>query len=215
MKTVRVLLSDDHQLVRAGIRSLLDGIPDIEVVAEASDGREALKLVGKHLPSIVLMDIAMRGLNGLEAAARIAKKHPAVKVIILSGYANEEYVLRALRSGVVGYLLKDAAVEELYLAINVITRGDTFLSPAISKIVVNGYVSSAKPRLCPAEALTARQREILQLLAEGKNTKEAAFLLNLSAKTVEAHRAQIMHRLSIRDLPGLVRFAIRAGLVSP
>jgi DNA-binding NarL/FixJ family response regulator len=171
--------------------------------------------VRKHLPKIVLMDIAMRGLNGLDAAARIAKNFPSVKVIILSAHSNEEYVLQALRSGASGYLLKDAALEELHLALAAVNRDETFISPAVSRAVINSYLAhtNAVPGLL--ETLTSRQREILQLIAEGKSTKEIAFLLNLSIKTVEAHRSQIMNRLDIHDVSGLVRFAIRAGLVSP
>jgi DNA-binding NarL/FixJ family response regulator len=212
---MRIVLADDHQLVRAGIRSLVEKIPGIEVVAEASDGREASAQVTKYLPDIALMDIAMPNLNGLAAAARIVKNFPEVKVIVLSAYANEEYVLQALRSGVSGYLLKDASLEELQLALKAVGHGETFLSPAVSKAVINSYLGAANVGSGLMETLTPRQREILQLLAEGKSTKETAFLLNLSVKTVEAHRAQIMQRFGIHDLAGLVRFAIRAGLVMP
>jgi DNA-binding NarL/FixJ family response regulator len=212
---MRIVLADDHQLVRAGIRSLVEKIPGIEVVAEASGGREAIAQVTKYLPDIALMDIAMPNLNGLAAAARIVKNFPEVKVIVLSAYANEEYVLQALRSGVSGYLLKDASLEELQLALKAVGHGETFLSPAVSKAVINSYLGAANVGSALMETLTPRQREILQLLAEGKSTKETAFLLNLSVKTVEAHRAQIMQRLGIHDLAGLVRFAIRAGLVMP
>jgi DNA-binding NarL/FixJ family response regulator len=215
MTATRILLADDHRLVRAGIRSLVEKIPGVDVVAEASDGREAIELVRKHLPKIVLMDIAMRGLNGLDAAARIAKNFPSVKVIMLSGYSNEEYVLQALRSGASGYLLKDAALEELRLALAAVGRDETFISPAVSRAVINSYLAHTNAAPSLLETLTSRQREILQLIAEGKSTKEIAFLLNLSIKTVEAHRSQIMNRLDIHDVSGLVRFAIRAGLVSP
>ena len=215
MKTARVLLADDHALVRAGIRSLLEKISGIEVVAEAGDGYEALELTKKHFPNVVLMDIALPGLNGLEALARATKEFPAVKVIILSMHANEEYVLRALRAGACGYLLKDAAVTELELALRAVTRGETYLSPRISKRVIGSYLERLGNERPLREELTPRQREIVQLIAEGKSTKEIAFLLKVSVKTVEAHRAQLMARLDIRDVAGLVRYAMRVGLVPP
>ena len=215
MKTTRVLLTDDHALVRAGIRSLLEKMSGIEVVAEAGDGYEALELTKKHFPNVVLMDIAIPGLNGLEALARATKEFPAVKVIILSMHANEEYVLRALRAGACGYLLKDAAVTELELALRAVTRGETYLSPRISKRVIGSYLERLGNERPLREELTPRQREIVQLIAEGKSTKEIAFLLKVSVKTVEAHRAQLMARLDIRDVAGLVRYAMRVGLVPP
>jgi DNA-binding NarL/FixJ family response regulator len=212
---IRILLADDHTLVRAGIRSLLEKMPAVEVVAEAADGRTALELIRKHSPSLVLMDIAMRELNGLQATERIARQFPAVRVIILSMHANEEYVLQALRSGAAGYLLKDAATVELELAIKAVTRGETYLSPAISKSVIEQYLARLKGGETPPANLTLRQREILQLIAEGRNTKEIASMLGISVKTVEAHRSQVMDRLGIHDVAGLVRYAIRTGLVSP
>lgn len=215
MNRVRILLADDHTLMRAGIRSLLEKIPGVEVVGEAADGREALALVRAHLPNVVLMDIAMSGLNGLEATARVVKEFPQVRVIILSMHANEEYVLQTLRTGASGYLLKDSATAELELAIQAVARGDTYLSPAISKRVIDDYLSRVNGEKSPLDQLTPRQREILQLIAEGKSTKEIAFLLNVSIKTVETHRLQLMDRLGIHDIPGLVRHAMRLGLVPP
>jgi DNA-binding NarL/FixJ family response regulator len=215
MSEIRVLLADDHVLVRAGIRSLLEKIPSVKVVDEANDGREALNLVQTHSPNVVLMDIAMAGLNGLEAAARITKEFPAVKIIILSMHSNEEYVLQALRAGATGYLLKDAATAELRLALQAVTRGETYLSPAISTHVIKTCLDRTGEKQGPLEGLTPRQREILQMIAEGKTTKEIAFLLNLSVKTVETHRAQLMDRLAIHDVPGLVRYAMRVGLITP
>jgi DNA-binding NarL/FixJ family response regulator len=214
MKTIRVILADDHALVRAGIRSLLEKLPSVEVVAEAANGREAIDLIKSGAPDVVLMDIAMSGLNGLEAAARVVKDFPGVKIIILSMHANEEYVMQALRVGVAGYLLKDAATAELELALQAVARGETYLSPGISRRVVDSYLGRVSHKPGPLAHLTARQREILQLVAEGKSTKEIAFILNVSAKTVETHRAQLMDRLDIHDVPGLVRYAIRVGLVS-
>jgi DNA-binding NarL/FixJ family response regulator len=215
MNATRLLLADDHALVRAGIRSLLEKMTGVEVVAEASDGREALELIKKKLPDLVLMDIAMPGLNGLEALARTTKEFTAMKVIILSMHANEEYALQALRAGACGYLLKDGAVAELELALRVVARGETYLSPRISKRVIDGYLERLGNQSAPGGLLTARQREILQLIAEGQSTKEIAFLLGVSVKTVEAHRAQLMLRLGIHDVAGLVRYAMRVGLVPP
>lgn len=214
MNPTRVLLVDDHGLVRAGIRSLLEKMPGVEVVGEASNGREALELVRSESPNLVLMDVAMAELGGLEALPRISKNFPAVKVIMLSAHSNEEYVIRALRSGASGYMLKDAATLELELAINAVAQGKTYLSPSISRTVIDSYLERVGGEEGPLEPLTARQREILQLVAEGKNTKEVAHLLGISVKTVEAHRLQLMARLDIHDVPGLVRYAIRSGLVS-
>ena len=214
MNGTRVLLADDHALVRAGIRALVEKIPDVEVVGEAGTGREALELVRSTLPNIVLMDIAMTDLGGLEALPRITKDFPSVKVIILSAHANEEYVIRALREGASGYMLKDSATTELELAINSVIQDKIYLSPSISRTVIDDYLQRVSGAISPLEQLTSRQREILQLIGEGKNTKQIAFNLEISIKTVESHRLQLMERLRIHDVPGLVRFAIRTGLVS-
>jgi DNA-binding NarL/FixJ family response regulator len=211
----RVLLADDHVLVRAGIRALLDTMDDIEVIGEASDGRAALELVARDQPDVVLMDISMPGLNGLDATAIIARDHPGTRVIILSMHGSEVSVQQALGAGAAGYLLKEAAVAELPLAIKAVMDGKRFISPAVSAIVVDGFLSGREREPGPLRTLTLRQREILQLLAEGRSAKEVAFALRLSVKTVETHRRQIMERLQIFDLAGLVRFAIRSGLVSP
>jgi len=214
MNATRVLLADDHVLVRAGIRALLEKIPDVEVIAEGSTGREALELVRSKLPNVVLMDIAMAELGGLEALPRITKDFPVVRVIILSAHANEEYVIRALREGASGYMLKDSATTELELAINSVIQGKIYLSPSISRTVIDDYLQRVGGPVSPLEQLTPRQREILQLVAEGKNTKEVAYDLGISVKTVESHRLQLMERLNIHDVPGLVRYAVRSGLVS-
>jgi DNA-binding NarL/FixJ family response regulator len=215
MKPIRVLLAEDHALVRAGFRALLHNLPNTQVVAEASDGREALRLIAEHQPDVVLMDIAMPGLNGLEAASRVAREFPCVCVIILSMHANEEYVLQALHAGAVGYLLKDADTTELELALKAVARGEVYLSPAVSKHVVADYIRRTSGEPSPLERLTPRQREVLQLIAEGHTTKEIARTLNVSVKTVDTHRTQLMERLDIHDVTGLVRYAIRMGLVSP
>jgi DNA-binding NarL/FixJ family response regulator len=214
MNLTRVLLADDHALVRAGIRALLEKITNVEVVGEAGTGRAALELVRLKLPNIVLMDIAMTELGGLEALPRITKDFPSVKVIILSAHASEEYVIRALRDGASGYMLKDSATTELELAINSVIQGKIYLSPSISRTVIDDYLQRVGGAISALEQLTSRQREILQLIAEGKNTKEIAAELDISIKTVESHRLQLMDRLDIHDVPGLVRYAIRNGLVS-
>ena len=214
MNAIRVVLADDHALVRAGIRALLEKLPGIEVVGEADNGRQALELIKKSAPNLILLDISMAELGGLEALPRIVKDFPAVKVLVLSGHANEEYVLRALRSGAAGYMLKDAATAELELAIRSVTEDKTYLSPSISRTVINSYLERVGGLISPLEQLTPRQREILQLLAEGRNTKEIASDLDISVKTVESHRLQLMERLNIHDVPGLVRYAVRSGLVS-
>jgi DNA-binding NarL/FixJ family response regulator len=211
-----VLLADDHALVRAGMRSLLRDIAGVEVVGEAADGAEALALAARERPDAVLLDIAMKGMGGLEAAARFRELHPQVKVVILSMHASEEYVLQALRAGAAAYLIKDSATAELELALKSVMRGETYLSPAISRQVVERYVQ----RVGPAGAgvgtpLTPRQRDVLRRIADGRSTKEIAFELGLSVKTVETYRAQVMERLGIRDVPGLVRYAMRTGLIPP
>jgi DNA-binding NarL/FixJ family response regulator len=214
MSALRVALVDDHTLLRAGIRALLEKVPGIEVVGEASNGREALDLIKTELPGLVLMDIAMRELGGLEALALITKQFPSVKVIILSAHANEEFVIRALRSGAAGYMLKDAAAEELGLAMHAIAEGKPYLSSSISRKVIDNYLDRVGGVSPSTKQLTARQSEVLRSIAEGKNTKEIASLLGISVKTVEAHRLQLMGRLGIYDVPGLVKYAIRFGLVS-
>jgi DNA-binding NarL/FixJ family response regulator len=215
MKSLRILLADDHALVRAGIRELVQKIPGTEVVGEASSGRQALELTGSLAPDLVLLDIGMKELNGLEVAARIAHDFPAVKTLILSMHNNEEYVLRALRAGAGGYMLKDSAIAELRLAIESVRAGKTYLSPSISRSAIDSYLNrtSSPGKSTSLDQLTPRQREILQLIAEGRSTKEIAGDLKLSAKTVEAHRAQLMERLDIYDVASLVRYALRVGLI--
>jgi len=213
MKPIRILLADDHALVRAGIRALAQNLAGVEVVAEAVDGREALAAIKTHQPDIVLMDISMAGLNGLEAAARVARDFPNVRVIILSAHSNEEYVCQALRAGAAGYLLKDAGTSELDLAIKAVARGETYLSPTVSKHVIADYLRRTGGETGSLQLLTPRQREILQLIAEGQTTKQIAKTLHISVKTVETHRMQLMERIDIHDVAGLVRFAIRVGLV--
>ncbi len=214
MSAVRVLLADDHTLVRAGLRKLLESLPDFVVVGEAGDGLQLLALAEQLQPQLVLMDIAMPSLNGIEATARLLKAQPDIRVLILSMHQNEEYVRQALRHGAVAYLLKDSATMELELALAAVLRGETYLSPAVSKGVVHDYVQRLRGEDQPGELLSPRQREVLQLIAEGHSTKEIARRLGLSTKTVETHRSQLMKQLNIHEVTGLVRHAMRIGLVS-
>ncbi len=213
MTQIRVLLADDHKLVRAGIRSLLERLPDVEVIAEASDGREAIRLVEKNEPQIVLMDLAMPELNGLEATQYLTSTFPKVRVIILSIYADEEHVYQALRAGAAGYLLKGAATEELELAIRSVAQGTDYLSPPVSKPVIMEYIRRTNAGLNSREKLSPRQTQILKLIAEGKTTKQVALELAISVKTVETHRSALMIRVGVRDVAGLVRYAVKVGLV--
>ena len=214
-KPIRVLLADDHTLVRAGIRALLEKLPGVAVTGEAGDGREVLDLIKTYQPDVVLMDISMPGLNGLQALARITRDFPQVRVIILSMHYNDEYVLQALKSGAAGYLLKKAATAELQAALNSVVGGENYLSREIASRFLKKFPLQLIARSrSPLEQLTSRQREILQLLAEGQTTKAIASILKVSDKTVEYHRAKLMAGLQIFDLPGLVRFATRTGLIS-
>jgi DNA-binding NarL/FixJ family response regulator len=215
MANIRVLLVEDHTLVRAGFRALLEKIEDLQVVEEVSDGRTAVQRSKDLEPDVVLMDIAMPSMNGLEATRRILQECPRTKVLILSMYTNEEYLKEALRAGAAGYLLKDANRHELESAIKSVYRGDTYLTPSMAKFAVDAYCRKGEAHTGPLARLTGRQREILQLIAEGCSTKQIAQRLDLSVKTVETHRAQLMERLDIHDVPGLVRLALRTGLVHP
>jgi DNA-binding NarL/FixJ family response regulator len=215
MNTIRIILADDHILIRAGVRSLLENIEGMEVVAEASDGRETLELVKQYAPNIVLTDISMPGLNGLEAISRIKKFDAKIPIIILSMHTSEEYVREALRVGASGYVVKGADPSELELPVKAVIRGEIYLSPAISKTIVSHFLKQNPDEFRSEHDLTSRQREILQLIAEGRTTKDIAQLLNLSIKTIETHRTELMKRLDIHDVAGLVRYAIRRGLISP
>jgi DNA-binding NarL/FixJ family response regulator len=215
MKAIRLVLADDHTLVRSGIRMLLNHIRDVEVVGEADNGRDAIAIVEAQKPDVVLMDISMSGMNGLEATGRIVQEFSHVRVIILSMHSDDAYVLQALRAGARGYLLKDAASSELEFALRTVANGKQYLSPSISKGVIDSYLQKAPEGSAPQERLTPRQREILQLIAEGHSTKEIAYLLKISGKTVETHRTQLMTRLEIRDVAGLVRYAMREGIINP
>lgn len=215
MSRLKILLVEDHALVRAGMKALMQKIEGIEVVADMGDGLEAVKYARTAAPDLVLMDIAMPGLNGLDATARIVKESPTTRVILLSMHANEEYLRQALHVGASGYLLKGAELAELELALKTVARGERYLTPAVAKYAVEAFREKSEGPVGPLAKLSMRQREILQLVAEGHTTKDIAHRLNLSVKTVETHRSQLMERLDIHDVPGLVRFAMRVGLIQP
>src|ERR1700747_2717110 len=214
MTAIRVLLVDDHRLLGAGIRALRVGVGDIEMVAEAADGREALRLIADHRPDVVLMDISMPNLNGLDAAARISRIFPRTHIVILSMSADEDSVLKALRAGAAGYLVKTADPAELGLAVRAVARGEEFLSSAVWEHVVAACVSRVDRERTSLERLSPRQREVLQLIAEGHTTREIAKQLGISVKTAETYRGGLMAGLDIHDIAGLTRYAIREGLIS-
>jgi DNA-binding NarL/FixJ family response regulator len=208
------LIADDHGLVRAGIRALLEKHSNIEVVDEACNGREALALTAQHRPDVVLMDISMPELNGLEVVRQLERDFPRVRCIILSMHADEEHVWQALKAGAAGYLIKGASLAELELAITSVAQGETYLSPGVSGPVIKEYVRRTSHQGDSPDSLTARQREILQMIAEGKTTKQMALILGVSVKTIESHRAQLMKRVGVQDIASLVKHALRIGLVS-
>jgi len=214
VKKLRVILADDHALVRAGIRVLIENIPNVEVIGEAGNGNEALALMERTSPDIALVDMAMPELNGLGVTQAVAERFPEVKVIILSMHQNAAFVLHALRAGADGYIVKDGASSELAAAIEAVARGETYLSPAVSRVVIASSAGRAD-QTGMVQELTGRQRQVLRLLVEGQSMKEIAYTLGVSIKTVEAHRAQLMDRLNIHDIPGLVRYAMRTGLTPP
>jgi DNA-binding NarL/FixJ family response regulator len=212
---IRIVLADDHRLVRDGVRALLERMPGVQVVAEANDGREALDMVKQHRPDIVLMDIAMPNLNGLEAASRVVRDFPDTRVIILSMHQNEAYFWQALKAGAAGYVLKKAASSELKAAIQRVKEGEIYLSSELSqRMLKKGSLHHIAQQQSPVEKLSERQREVLQRIAEGQTTKAIALDLNVSPKTVEYHRAKLMEALGIYDIPRLVRFALQEGLVT-
>lgn len=214
-KPLRVVLVDDHTLVRAGIRTLLEARAGVQIVAEAENGRDAAAMAKEHAPDIVIMDISMRGLNGIDATAQILAQAPGTRVLILSMHSGEEFVRRALRAGASGYLVKDSAPQELTLAIEALARGEIYLSSRVSRHLVTAFAADPGERAeSSLESLSPRQREVLQLIAEGKSTKEIASALEVSVKTVETHRAALMARLGIFDIAGLVMYAARNHLIS-
>jgi DNA-binding NarL/FixJ family response regulator len=214
MSEIRMLLVDDHQLLRAGIKALLAGILTIQIVGETGDGREAVRLAAQQRPDVILMDISLPGLNGLEATRQIVAEHQDIRVIVLSMHIGDEHVLRALRAGASGYISKGSSPHELELAITAVARGEIFLSPSVSGHVVQAYLRGTVNKTSALEQLTPRQREVLQLVAEGHSTKNIARTLDTSFKTIDSHRSALMDRLGIHDVTGLVRYAILHGLIS-
>lgn len=213
---IRVFLADDHAVVRDGLRLILEAQEDITVVGEAADGHQAIDRVLKAKPDVVIMDIAMPGLNGIEATLQILKSCPSVKVLILSMHSSPEYISRALKAGAFGFLLKESAGKEVVRAVKTIYLGHRYLCQKISEAVINDYIDlqEAAPARSPLTRLSPREREVLQLVTEGKTTKEIGQMLFLSPKTVETYRSRLMVKLGIKDVPGLVKFAIQHGIIS-
>jgi two-component system response regulator NreC len=212
---IRVLIADDHQIVRDGLRSLLEKEPDLEVIAAVEDGRATVRMVEELQPDVVIMDISMPGLNGIEATRKITRDFPNIKVIALSMHDDGRFVTNMLKAGASGYLLKDCAFKELTKAIHVVVRaGKSYLSPDITDVVVSSYVTGADGPDPLYPALTPREREVLQLVVEGKTSSQIAEILYVSVKTVETHRTQLMHKLKITNLADLVKYAIKEGITS-
>jgi DNA-binding NarL/FixJ family response regulator len=208
---IRIVLADDHVLVRQGLRSLLER-EHFQVLAEASDGQDAVKLVEAHQPDIAIMDISMPTLNGIDAARGLARSSPKTKTILLTQHEEEQYIHEALEAGVKGYVLKNQVASDLIQAIRQVSRGEFYLSPGISRAVMEAYRSKSER---PADPLTARERQVLQLIAEGKSTKDTASVLGISVKTAESHRMRLMQKLNIHETASLVRYAVRRGLIQP
>jgi len=216
MRKIRILLADDHQLMRSGVRLMLERESDLAVVGEAPDGREAVSLAKTLKPDVAVMDIGMPNLNGIEAAHQMTQENPALAIVIVSMHSDESYVLRALKAGARGYLLKDSAEADLIKAVHVVYGGKSFFSPAVSKVLLDDYVRKLK-RSGTDDAydlLTPREREILQLIAEGKSNKDIANLLNLSVYTIESHRSNLMEKLNLKGLPELILYAVRRGIIA-
>jgi two-component system response regulator NreC len=213
---IRILLADDHAVMRTGLRLVLERQPDFDVIAEASDGREAVGLSQQHHPEVVVMDVTMPNLNGIEAARQICAALPQTGIVMLSMHSDEAYVLRALKAGARGYLLKESAESDLIAAIRAVKAGKAFFSPAVSRMLVEDYVRQLQDREIEDsyELLTTREREILQLIAEGRSNKEIANILNLSLYTVETHRGNLMEKLNLHTVPELILYAVRKGVIS-
>jgi two-component system response regulator NreC len=216
MKKIRVVVADDHTMIRSGLRALLDRESDIEVVGEAPDGRQAIQKAQELLPDVILLDIAMPNLNGIEAARQISSRHEGMGIVILSMHSDEGYVLRALKAGARGYLLKDSPETDVMNAVRAVSAGKAYFSPEISRIMAEDYLRQMQQRGVEDsyELLTPREREMLQMLAEGKSSKEIANLLDLSLHTVETHRSNIFQKLNLHSIPELILYAVRKGIVS-
>ena len=215
MSQIRILLADDHSMMRTGLRLVLERQEDFQVVAEASDGREAVALAQQHKPDVVVMDVTMPNINGIEAARQIGTALPQASIVMLSMHSDEAYVLRALKAGARGYLLKESAESDLIAAVRSVHAGKSFFSPAVSRMLVEDYVRELKDREIEDsyELLTTREREILQLVAEGKSNKDVANFLNLSLYTVETHRGNLMEKLNLHTVPELILYAVRKGVI--
>lgn len=216
MQKTQVLLADDHRLMRAGLRLVIEQHPEFTVVGEADDGRQAVAMAESLKPQVIVMDIGMPSLNGIEAARQITEKHPEMAIVMLSMHADEGYVLRALKSGARAYLLKDSAEEDLTRAIEAVRDGKSFFSPAVSKVLLQDYMRKLQRAGADDsyDLLSGREREVLQLVAEGKSSKEIAGLLNLSTYTVETHRSNLMQKLNLKGIPELILYAVRKGLIA-
>ena len=216
MNEIRILLADDHTVIRSGLRVLLERQPGFRVIAEAADGRETVELANAHVPNVLVVDVAMPKLNGIDAVRQITARHPGIGVVVLSMHSDESYVLRALKAGARGYLLKDSPEADLISAILAVHEGKAFFSPAISKMLAEDYLRQLQQRgkEDSYELLTGREREVLQLLAEGRSNKEVATVLGLSLYTVETHRANILEKLNLRGTPELILYAVRKGVIS-
>lgn len=216
MNPIRILLADDHTVMRKGLRLLLESQEGLTVVAEAADGRQTVEMVQKESPNVVVLDVAMPNLNGIEAARQISARFPATAIVVLSMHSDEGYVFRALKAGARAYLLKDSAEHDLIDAIRAVSEGKAFFSPAISKMLVEDYMRQMREREVEDsyDLLTPREREILQLLAEGKSNKEVAASLNLSLYTVETHRGNILQKLNLHSVPELILYAVRKGIIA-
>ena len=215
MSKIRILLVDDHTVIRVGLKLLLERQTDFEVVGEAEDGRKAIQLAGELQPDAIVMDVAMPNLNGIEATRQITTALPKIAVVVLSMHSDESYVMRALKAGARGYLLKDSAEADLIQAIRMVVTGKSFFSPAVSKMLLEDYVHNLRQRGIEDsyDLLTPREREVLQLAAEGKSNKESAALLNLSSYTVETHRTNLMGKLGLHSVPELILYAVRKGII--
>jgi two-component system response regulator NreC len=215
MSNIHILLADDHSVIRTGLRLVLERQQDFEVIGEASDGREAVALTEQHRPEVVVMDVTMPNLNGIEAARQISGAMPQIGIVMLSMHSDEAYVLRALKAGARGYLLKESAESDLIAAIRAVNAGKAFFSPAVSRMLVEDYVRQLQDREIEDsyELLTTREREILQLIAEGRSNKEIANILNLSLYTIETHRGNLMEKLNLHTVPELILYAVRKGVI--
>lgn len=212
---MKILIADDHKIMREGLKTLLEKQPGMKVVAETNDGLEAVRLAQEHIPELIIMDVTMPGMNGIGAARRIREICPVTKIVILSMHADRRYVLEAFKAGAVGYLLKDSAFEELIQAIKAVFRNKIYVSPDITDLLVRDYISNEhEPNAGPYAVLSLREREVLQLLAEGKSTKQTADKLSISVKTVETHRQQLMQKLNLHSIAELTKYAIREGLTT-